>query len=203
MIGRKNYFSLLELLIVVFLLSFGIALTGVKIKEIYQEQRFYSDAQQVLSHLMMAQDLMLIMDTDVEVKLAKNPETHQLQIWLEVEKPIEEMWSKRFIERKVPLSAIHSWDLKEKNSLKSHKTILFSLGQMSKGILTLYEGEKHDEREFQIELTGYPVPLKAHHGDTRESRNAEHHRLEKSKKLYPAEVYEELYEDPNQKTETA
>ena len=69
---QKNLFYSFELLVVLFIISFGIILTGVKIKEIYREQRFLSEAQQVLSHLAMAQDLMLIMDTDVQVRIAPN-----------------------------------------------------------------------------------------------------------------------------------
>ena len=58
-------------MIVLMIISFGLALTGVKIKELYSEQRFLSDSQKVLSHLAMAQDLMLIMDTDVKLILRR------------------------------------------------------------------------------------------------------------------------------------
>lgn len=205
---KKSAFTLIELLIVIFIISFGVLLTGVKVKEMYQEQRFLSEAQQVLSQLAMAQDLMLIMDADVQVKIAPDPaESRNLQIWLEVEKPLEEPWA-RFIERKLTLQAIRSFGFE--NGSGRQLALHFSLGRMSKGVLALHEGDKNDSRSsdkrlFQIELAGYPRPLKGTTGS--EEKNMGRPRIarrqaEKSKSLYPAEVYEKLYEDPNPEKET-
>ncbi len=199
-IVKKSYFTLLELLIVLFIISFGIILTGVKIKEVYQEQRFLSEAHQVLSHLAMAQDLMLIMDTDVHVKLAPDQETKQLTVWLDIEKPIEEPWA-RLIERKLSLAAIQSFEFE--GSRVKDLTLHFSLGQMSKGTLTLFEedqgkGRHAEKREFEIELLGYPSPLGAK-GKPIEEQKTE----QRSELLYPIEVYEKLYADPNEKNPEA
>lgn len=201
---KRACFTLLELLIVLFIISFGVILTGVKVKELYQEQRFLSEAQQVLSHLAMAQDLMLIMDTDVQVKVAPDPHSRQLQIWLEVEKPFEEPWA-RFIERKLTLQTIRSFGFEHGH--RKDLTLTFSFGKMSKGILMLYEGEKNDshssgKRTFQIELAGYPRPLKGTTGEEKELPKMTRRQSEKSKALYPVEVYEKLYENPNQEKET-
>lgn len=199
---KKSCFTLLELLVVIFIISLGVILTGVKVKEMFQEQRFLSDSQQVLSHLAMAQDLMLITDADVQVKIAPNPESSQLQIWLEVEKPFDEPWA-RFVERKIPLQAIRSFGFDHSHG--KELVLRFSLGSMSKGVLTLYEGEKHeahssDARKSHIELAGYPKPLKVTIGEEKESTIGKRP-SEKSKGLYPAEVYKKLYEDPNQEKE--
>ena len=185
---KKTYFTLLELLIVLFVISFGLILTGVKIKEIYSEQRFLSESQQILSHLAMAQDLMLIMDTDIQMKIVKDK---NLKFWLEVEKPLNDHWAK-FIERKIQLNAIQSIEF------EGHKendiTLTFSLGQMSQGVLTLI-GEKDSRasdknKQFQIELSGYPGPFTAKSDSSKDKQKED-----KSTLLYPVEVYEKLYAD--------
>lgn len=192
---KQSYFTLLELLIVLFIISFGVILTGVKVQGIYREQRFLSESQQILSHLVMAQDLMLILDTDVHVKFAQEKE--QLTVWMEVEKPIKEAWAK-LIEKKHPLSAIQSLEFNE-NSLQE-LSLLFSFGKMSQGKLVLFEGKENqgnrgDQRQFEIELPGYPSSL----GPPKPNSSEKRTRFEKSELLYPSEVYEKLYADPNKK----
>lgn len=191
---RKPSFTLLELLIVLFIISFGVILTGVKIKDVYREQRFLSETQQVLSHLSMAQDLMLIMDTDVLVHFAPDKEDKQLQVWLEIEKPIEKSWA-RLVERKLSLAAIQSIEFD--GSPTKELTLQFSLGKMSKGKLVLFEeirSRSQEKKEFEIELVGYPSPI----GDKKVAQR-EKTTSNKSDILYPVEVYEELYKDPQEK----
>ena len=207
---RRSYFTLLELLMVLFLISFGVLLTGVKVKEMYHEQRFFSEAQKVLSHLTMAQDLMLITDADVYFKFAPDPQDRdKLQFWLEVEKPFEEAWA-HFIERKVNLEAIRSYefiDHRERDYHRHDLALLFSSGAMSQGELTLYEGTKQnagqkDNRFYSIELPGYPKSLKgeASKDDHQRRPTYDRHQMEKGRNLYPEDVYKELYEDPNKET---
>lgn len=198
---KKPCFTLLELLIVLFIISFGVILTGVKVNGIYREQRFLSETQQVLSRLAMAQDLMLISDADVQVKIAPDADS-QLQVWLEVEKPFEEPWA-RFIEKKLTLQAIRSFEFQENHG--KELSLRFSFGRMSKGTLTLYEGEKNSSSEgraARIELTGMPRPLKIKSGEEKEAFTFARRQSEKGKVLYPAEVYEILYEDPDKEKET-
>ena len=117
-------------------------------------------------------------------------------LWLEIEKPIEEPWA-RLIERKLPLTAIQSFDFER--SRHKDLTLQFSFGRMSKGTLILYsekdDKSNHSEKnEFKIELLGYPSPL----GVKGKMPDGEK-KLERSELLYPVEVYKKLYEDPNEK----
>ncbi|WP_068468574.1 pilus assembly FimT family protein [Candidatus Protochlamydia phocaeensis] len=185
-IVRQPCFTLLELLIVLFILSLGLALTGVKLKEAYDEQRFASEVQQVLDRLRMAQDLMLIMNADVQVCFSRNAKTKQIECKLDIEKPIKDGWA-NLIERPLALSAIRSYQF---NGSQDDPLILrFSLGKMSQGQLTLLEAsEAKEARKDFIELPGYPSPL------VRGGRRIkEKERSEESQQLYPIEVYEELY----------
>ena len=200
-IVKRSYFTLLEILVVLFIISFSVILTGVKVKEIYQEQRFLSETGQVLSHLSMAQDLMLITDSDVVVKIAFNP-AGKLQVWLEVEKPFDGPWA-RFVERKLTLNAIQSYEFEEKPGKR--ESLLFSLGKMSQGTLSLYESKKDEKREFHIELVGYPKLLKGVYVEegklskkVEKRMMREKSQIEKSKALYPTEVFDKIYAKPNQ-----
>lgn len=183
--AKKSFFTLLEIIVVLFIISFGAILTGVKINELYREQRFLSETQQVLSRLSMAQDLMLILDTDVLVNVARNPEG-KIQVWLEVEKPFEDPWT-RIIEKKLTLDAIKSY--KFKGDVDQKLPLLFSLGNMSPGTLSLFE----DKRQFHIELAGYPALIKGTTEKIKEPIGREKSQRDKSKVLYPKEVYEKLY----------
>jgi type II secretory pathway pseudopilin PulG len=202
-IVKKSCFTLLELLIVLFITSFGVILTGVKVTQYYQEQRFFSECRQVLSHLAMAQDLMLIMDTDVWFKMAIDPESKKVTCWLEIEKPLEQAWA-RLIERKVELSAIKSYEFEGRH--EGDLTLQFSLGQMSQGVLTLGEEPNHsqssDKRQFDIALSGYPRPFMAQPVD-REQVKGRMDKQDKSKRLYPSEVYEKLYAKSSEKNQEA
>lgn len=189
---KKSCFTLLEMLVVLFIISLAVVVTGVKIKEMYQEQRFFSESQQVLSHLSLAQDLMLIMDTDVQVHFKqKKGKKGRLEVSLNVEKPIDDRWA-RLVERKLSLSAIHSLEFDRK--VDNELTLQFSLGKMSQGTLILYGAEQkkeEDTKKFEINLLGYPSPL----GGNKELIEKNSNRNEQQ--LYPAEVYKKLYEDPN------
>jgi type II secretory pathway pseudopilin PulG len=191
---KKSYFTLLELLIVLFIISFGVILTGIKVSDLYREQRFLSDTQQVLSQLVMAQDLMLIMDADVQVKFAPDEKTKKINVWLEIEKPLEKSKA-RVVERKLSLATIGSLQFQEQTL--NELTLEFSLGRMSKGKLILFEEEERKtrhakKREFEIELLGYPSPIGVKSPGLDEQK-----KQGRSELLYPVEIYEELYKDPN------
>lgn len=186
---RKSFFTLLELLVVLFIISLGLIATGVKIKDVYEEQRFLSESQQVLSQINMAQDLMLMMDADVEVHLTQDPKTKQIISTIEIEKPLPDEWA-RLIERPLKLNVIHSLQMQGRN--QDSLILLFSLGSMSQGTLTLYEGaqddaRRMDKRQFTIELMGYPRPLGAKVTPVKEQD-----KVALSQLLYPQEVYEDL-----------
>lgn len=176
---KKQPFTLLELLIVLTLLSLGAVLVGLKLKESYQEQRFLSEVDQLTSHLQMAQDLMLIMDTDVHFYLIKDQES--VYYSLKVAKPlvVKKMqgddqspvldrnlsvkWS-QLVERQIPLNGIRSfaftsYDQKEMISpqlVQSDQTALqtvviqFSLMKMSKGELVLASTKHLDESKEEL-----------------------------------------------------
>lgn len=200
---RSSFFTLLELLVVFFILSMGAALTGVKIREIYRQQQFLSESQQILNKLIMAQDLMMIMDTDVTVYFDNDAKTKQLMMYLQVEKPLDPS-SRRLIEAPILFKSIQSLEPQNDSGGRSSFpiTIHFSLGQMSEGQL-LFSGEDkkgglfHKSHSFTIDLPGYPSSL---HISSEENQRPleEKERIGLSQKLYPVEVFQALYKDPHE-----
>jgi prepilin-type N-terminal cleavage/methylation domain-containing protein len=182
---KRRAFTLLEILLVLLILSFGIALTGVKVQELYNEQRFLSETEQILSHLSLARDLMLIMNTDVTVKLSQNEQEKTIDLWLEVEKPLKKEWQ-RLVQRKMQLHVFRSFSFKGESA--KNVALRFSLGSMSKGILAFQE-EKDTGRSFEVELTGHPT----HFSKKMESNERE--QINNHQILYPVEVYEEMHKD--------
>lgn len=191
-ITKRPFFTLLEVLVVLLILSMGAALTGVKLKQAFDEQRVYSDVQQVRNCLVMAQDMMLIMDADTEVILERDPANKEIICRLLVEKPLTKEWDK-IIEREIRLTAIRSFqfDRQEQNPLR----LRFTLGNMTQGTLILSTDDSvktfsKNDKNFKIFLPGYPTPLSALDEikeDERETFGSE------GQQLYPVEVYNELY----------
>lgn len=202
---EKRFFTLLELLVVVFILSIGAVVTGIKVKNIYQEQRFLAEVDQILGHLQLAQDLMLILDTDVYFYLVKYA-NGTLAYYVEVEKPVvvksktngldKEASIKwlNIMERKIPLKTIRSFQFNgeskvaisnqewEESSISKKVCLCFSLGKMSKGQLFLSASSDQVEESTDpvITLMGYPCLIK-----NQRHLIQEDNRLEESRLLYP------------------
>ncbi|MDP1881095.1 MAG: hypothetical protein Q8K60_09180, partial [Parachlamydiaceae bacterium] len=152
--------------------------------------------------LQMAQDLMLILDTDVQAHLSIDRESHQFVLSLNVEKPLSPVWV-RLVEKPITLSSIQSFDFKNSDEKQQDGQLQlnFSFGQMSEGTLKLYDSKelqsKENKREFSIYLPGYPSPIGQ--GEPPEERGR---RKKDSKELYPTEVYEKLYKDTEKEIKT-
>lgn len=192
-VKRRNYFTLLETLVVFLILSMGLALTGVKLKEAYDEQRFFSEWNLLVNQLRTAQELMLVMDADVEVTLAYDPKNKQVVSTLSIEKPLDDAWVK-LVERKSAFSAIRSFQFNK--TLADPLVLMFKAGKMSQGELVLSAAEKNSSQEKArketIHLPGYPAFIEKQGPSTQEIE-----RVAESQTLYPAEVYEKLYSKKN------
>lgn len=197
------------MLTVLLILSFGITLTGFFVHKLYREQRFVSDTEQVLSHLTMAQDLMLILDADVKVIFDKDRQDKTSFMQIDVEKPFTH-FQEKVIERKIPLTTIGSIQLNDKSG--NPLVLRFSLGGMSQGVLKLVEGDDNEGRVEFIALPGYPAPFRGLMAD-QQSYGEQKRRIERdlidekeaevlSERLFPSEVYEKLQKEKNKNSKT-
>jgi prepilin-type N-terminal cleavage/methylation domain-containing protein len=174
---KKPFFTLLEVLVVMMIIASLAVLTGVKLMSAYSEQCFLSETEQVLNHLQMAQDLMILLDTDVTLKFSLEG---AVECWLEVEKPlvvrksdVKEFdplaslkWS-QLVQRHLPLYSIEWVEFKEEGSKSLEESqegdqrnlcLSFSLGRMPTGKLSL--GTSRDNRIRTIHLVGFPCSIK-------------------------------------------
>jgi len=182
---KKLSFTLIEILVVLMILTLVVSIMGVKIHEIYREQQFLSESQQVLNQLRMAQDLMVILDADVTVQLKKDRTNHTLISVLDVQKPLPDIWS-RLVEKPLNLKIIESWEF---NGQAVHPLSLqFILGSMSQGTLVL---KKH-QHSFFIELLGYPTPI-----ERKKSKKERGYQRTSPQTFYPIDVRKKIYEDKN------
>jgi prepilin-type N-terminal cleavage/methylation domain-containing protein len=203
MIVRKSFFTLLELLVVLLILSLGAALTGIKIKDAYEEQRFLSEVSQIANHLQMAQDLMLIMQTDTTIKFNKKGEQFSYRIC--VEKPLSKWWTP-ILGKEYALKAIRS--VKFEGELMPVNDadlalLFFSKGMaMSQGKLVLAREKDQVITAQQIILPGYPSFMRSEsYQEGRESKKSLRDDL--TTDLYPKTILEEADEKdpPDDKTD--
>lgn len=186
---RLGAFTLLELLIVLTLIAVVAGLTGIKTVQVLQEQRFLGEAEQVLSQLQLAEDLMLIMDTDVIFTLTQ--ERDGVQYSLDVEKPLAGL-SQRLVKEDshISLKAIEKYQF-EPSPLESKLDLVFTLGSMTRGVLTLYPFGKQD-LSYRIVLHGYPRPLKGEllkaGQESKEILETDYDRFVESQTLYPKDI---------------
>ena len=152
--SRRHYFTLIELLIVISILSIMASVVGFNVYRAFQDQRFRTEVGLIVDELRLAQDLMLILDTDVHVKFA--PAETGIKYWIEVEHGVSKEWKPFLLRSHRDLRAIEILSFTEE-SVEGVIDIRFMSGGsvMSRGILRLASnmGKK------AICLHGYPHPI--------------------------------------------
>lgn len=170
---RKSYFTLMEILVVLMLLGLGAAAIGFQIKGMVQEQRYLTEINQVVGHLRMAQDLMILTDGEVHFKMTPNDNFRNknlpIEYWIELSNPdvLLSLKDRDVLKRKT-LKGVLSYDFKPEPSDRTKDLdILFSLGKQTTGILTLSPNRKErfdshpGDEDYQIQLVNYPTPIEA------------------------------------------
>ena len=163
---KKHGFTLLELMIVIMILSLTAGIVGINITKAVREQRFRSEVARVVDRLRLAQNLMLIANTDVDVIFTKGKEG--VDFFLETEGPLSPSWKKELERPSSPLKAVH-WVEFEETVPRSHgqqgrlQLQFLSRGSvMSRGLLRLSTAARDDEYGAltrYVCLPGYPQAL--------------------------------------------
>lgn len=165
--NRRLHVTLLELLLVLSLLALLAGVIGINMRRAFFEQRFRAEVSGLVSSLRLAQDLMLILDTDIHVFIEDDPKKG-LHSWIEAEKKLTDGWGRELERKRARFSAIHLVEMEDKISENSAQTnkidIKFLSGGavMSKGILNAFSSRnKNDETSLvsSICLPGYPKPI--------------------------------------------
>lgn len=167
MIRRLSFFTLVEILIVFLILSLVTAVVGINISKALEEQRFRTEVDIVLGELRLAQDLMLILKADVQVKFAQGAEGINYSI--ETESQTTKNWVNSLKRPHPKLKTIRGISFKDELDLPTVPGAIvihfLSKGSvMSRGILRLSNSSDAVNvpswaQVKVINLYGYPHPI--------------------------------------------
>lgn len=136
---------------------------GLNIRSLLKEQRFKAETSLVVDTLRLAQDLMLIAESDAHVRFAPDKESGGILYWIELEKPLTKSWIRELVRKRAPLTAIRWVEFEEAqggrvaNQFDLH--FLSGGSVMSQGNLRLANADRQPSMQGYICLPGYPVPL--------------------------------------------
>lgn len=154
---RKSFFTLLEVLVVLTILSFVAGVIGINVYKIVAHERFQSEVSLVARKLQQAQDFVMVYGQDASVYLIEN-EGYHLCRW-KTEYPIDHAL-KRHLNRKEALKWIDKivFTSEEGESQEQDVVIKFYAwkGTKVRGRLTL--SSTGGSKSF-IDLPGHPSPL--------------------------------------------
>jgi hypothetical protein len=167
MIILRRQVTLIELLLVIAILSLIVGFGAVKIRDAIVDQSFRTEVSRVVDELRLAQDLMLIFETDVHLKFAGDDEEGGIKYWLELE-TIQKEWDKEFRRKHKNLQTIHGVFMRDQIGDDVDEGIIdlkfLSKGcVMSRGLLRLASSDKDDPPPGTLQsyicLPGYPHPI--------------------------------------------
>lgn len=165
---QRRAITLMEVLIVISILAIGSGIVAISINKAIVEQRFRSEVGLIVDEMRLAQDLMLILGTDVHLHFAESKDGKSIQYWLELETNVSPHVQRELLRKRKDLKTIVGvflddkllWEIKE-----SHIDVKFlSNGAvMSEGIMRLATSSDENVPKGTLEsficLAGYPNPI--------------------------------------------
>lgn len=161
---RRLPITLIEILIAIMIISLVGGIVGISITRALKEQRFRTEADLVIDTLRLAQNIMLILGTDVHFRVKTADNKMGIEYYLDVEGGGPEKW-RRIIQRSHRLlketHGVSFKDLQPFPVIPGQLDIRFQSNgaMMSKGVLHLstHENEKDPgAMTMAICLKGYP-----------------------------------------------
>lgn len=149
-------------MIILLILILTLGLVGVNIRDIIRQQRFKSEVSFIVERLRLAQDLMLMLNTDAIVRFAKDRQG-QIHTSIELESILPKGWHKELNRNLPPFNSIRIIEFEDAVQGANAATLpidlrFFSGGSvMSQGMLHLATQDR--SQEAYICLSGYPRPI--------------------------------------------
>lgn len=166
---RRLPITLLEMIIVISILALASGIVAVNINKALVDQRFRTEVGMVVDKMRLAQDLMLILGTDVHLNFEENEKGDGINFWLDTE-------------TELPKNVKYEIHKKDKETLRTIKGVFLadelvseikekyidvkflSHGAvMSKGIMRLATSDKDSPPKGTLQsficLAGYPRPI--------------------------------------------
>lgn len=172
---RRLPITLLELLIVMGILALISGIVAISINKALIDQRFRSEVDLIVNELRLAQDLMLILGTDVHLNFSEAKDGAGIEYWIKLETILPKNVQKEVLRKRKPLKTIHGVFLEDQlvtEIKEKHIDVKFlSNGAvMSKGIMLLSTSDKESQQQGALNryicLAGYPRPIQS--SDTKE-----------------------------------
>lgn len=164
---HRRAITLIEVLIVLSILSLAAGIVAVGLNKAVVDQRFRTEVSMIVDSLRLAQDLMLVLGTDVHVHFAEE-KSEGIKYWIELETSLPENVQREVLREKPLLKAIKGVFLADKlltEVQESHLDVKFlSNGAvMSKGVIRLATSSDENVPKGTLEsficLAGYPRPI--------------------------------------------
>lgn len=168
---KRLYITLLEMLLVLAILGIFAGFFGVNIARAMREQRFNNEANLVISQLRLAQDLMLIFNSNLSLVIQSHPDGIAYALKFDEKLPTGwNRWEKEVTRLHPKLTTIKQVNFEDQLDLSSvpqeanKLEVKFHSGgdKMSYGIMRL-STSAHDEDFGAITryicLSGYPKPI--------------------------------------------
>ena len=189
-------FTLMEMLIVLMIVLLASAAIGINVSKAIRQERFGTATRLILDKLQLAQNMMLILHTDVKVKISEGvDDKNSLRCWIVVDNPLT-LSLKSVLNHNPEIKGITNAAFEDMHSQEKKElpiTLEFLAGGsfMSRGTLHLYDSKDKSMEEI-IELPGYPQAI-GHSAKAlqrkREDKYEEHNDI-----LFPKEVKKILEE---------
>lgn len=138
---KRRFFTIMEILFVIALLGVLAGLVAINVRKAVANQRFYSNVADVLNTLRLAQQLMLILNSDVKVKFFELPNNGGIQYSIDFEDQLSPEWKREIQHKHPPLQLVFDYtpaDPEAPRGKGGEVLRFFSGGSvMSQGILRL------------------------------------------------------------------
>ncbi len=155
---RRQYFSLIELLVVLTLIAAIAGVVAINSQKALYQQHFQSEVTEFADRLRLAQNLMLVADSDVHFVVEANDKGIKYRI--ETDTPFSPHFD-RFIKKEGSLKAIHHVSHAAGKDGIIDLKFLSKGSVMTPGNIQLVSGLKGKEYLFEanIMLHGFPSPI--------------------------------------------
>lgn len=169
---KRRYLTLLELMIVIGILSLVAGLVAINISNSIIDQRFRDEVGRVVDDFRLAQDLMLVLGTDVHIIFSVDREGQGIKYWMELETALPTAWEKEILRTRAILKTIRGVFIFDETNIetapasaKGKIDLKFLSGGsvMSKGVFRLSTSDKEESPKGALNsyvcFPGYPHPI--------------------------------------------
>lgn len=162
---KKIHFTLLELMVVLAILGAVAGFIGINISKALREQRFRTEVSLIVDQLRLAQNLMLIFNSNVQLKFI-GIENEGIDYHLVFDTPLPQRWSKEINRPHERLTTIRSFNFRDLLDPDESGVVKFLSGgsKMSRGIIRISTSKSDNTPGVltrYIFLPGYPAPIES------------------------------------------